>query len=293
MQHLFLTRFKAPANFNLFLYGDDHLGTTARHKHGWEQLCHMLETSIDGLKPSANLAIDHGDIIEGIMVDDPRFDLSLHRNTPLAQAKAAVKERWEIRRHIKLILDGNHTAKTLTKFGLLVPDVVCEPLGVQYGTISAKILWTDKKGRSMFRTFHTHGSRAVNSTVDDPKKKRENMENSLKRGLMNKAGDVVLMAQGHTHKLLVSRPERELWMGDNEIVTRANYTDTSYIPGAFVDKHTRWYINTGSFLKMYVEGGNTYNERAGYDPVELGFVLVKIRNRKIVSAEKIIFGGDK
>ncbi|KKL61568.1 hypothetical protein LCGC14_2193950, partial [marine sediment metagenome] len=30
-----------------------------------------------------------------------------------------------------------------------------------------------------------------------------------------------------------------------------------------------------------------------YDPVELGFVLAKIRDRKIVSVEKIILGGDK
>ena len=118
------------------------------------------------------------------------------------------------------------------------------------------------------------------------------MELILKRHLKLKAGDCVLMCKGHSHKLLISTPEVDLYLTDIENKVVQKYTTSSHTED-FINVDMRWYVNTGSFLKLYVEGYSTYAERAEYDPVELGFVLAKIRDREIVSVEKIILGGDK
>ena len=61
-----------PANFNLFLFGDDHEGTLLRHDTGWHKLCDMMNSEYEGV--SANFGVHHGDHLEAILVDDYRFD---------------------------------------------------------------------------------------------------------------------------------------------------------------------------------------------------------------------------
>lgn len=49
---------------------------------------------------------------------------------------------------------------------------------------------------------------------------------------------------------------------------------------------------TGSFSKLYIDGQDDYAEVAGYDPVELGYPIVKVVDGRIVNIEEKIFGDE-
>lgn len=112
------------------------------------------------------------------------------------------------------------------------------------------------------------------------------MELILKRHLKHKFGDCLLMSMGHTHKLLICSPNPELYLTDDGSQITQKYTRSDKADGYIHPDH-RWYINTGSFLKLYGDGVSGYAERAGYDPVELGFIVVMVRDRKIVDVRKV------
>lgn len=280
---------KVPSNFNLFLFGDDHEGSQLRHKKGWDSLCHMLETSIDGLPVSTNLAIDHGDIIEGITIDDPRYfeeevDTSVPK--PYLQAMRAIENRKSISHHLVAILEGNHPLKTW-RIGRWT-QVVCNYLGVEYGPWTIKTHWKDNKNRLLFKSYHTHGQRHITSTADDPIRRYANMRLILKRHLKDMAGDCALMCKAHTHKLLVSKPESEMYLTDDADGIQKRYTHWGHTE-PYIHPDYRFYVNTGSFLRLFVEGSMGYAERAEYPPIEIGYVIAKIRNRKIAEVNKIAF----
>lgn len=46
-------------------------------------------------------------------------------------------------------------------------------------------------------------------------------------------------------------------------------------------------MNTGSFLKLFGQDVSGYGEIAGYDPVELGYVVVEVRDRQIHTVRKV------
>jgi len=193
-----LIRRTMPVNFNAFLFGDQHLGSILSYREGWEKLVDMMNSPYDGLKANANFGIDHGDVIEAIMIDDPRFDGVTTEANILQQMDQAIEDRKPIRDKLICILEGNHPLK-LWKFGRIT-ERICNELGVVYGTWSSRITYVDRKGKLLFKHFATHGHRTINSTADDPKRRKTNMELSLKRLLKYKAGDVLLASTGKRYK---------------------------------------------------------------------------------------------
>ena len=289
---------RLPVDHNLFLFGDDHEGTILRYDKGWNKFIDMLHSPWGGLPANHNFAIDHGDFMEAIMIDDPRYDIATVKDPiPMVQLENAVKNRAMIRDRLLFILEGNHPLK-LWKFGALT-EILCDRLKVPYGTWSAKLVVQDRKGRLMYKSYHTHGRKQITSTADDPKRRETNKQLILKRHLKFKAGDCALLAKGHTHKLLVCKPESELYMTDDGKQVQQNYTLENFRHDApFIHPDHRWYVNTGSFLRLfadpierpglptkYVSG---YGEIAEYDPIELGFAVAEIRDRKIVDVKKVV-----
>jgi hypothetical protein len=57
--------------------------------------------------------------------------------------------------------------------------------------------------------------------------------------------------------------------------------------GGYIHPDYRHYLCCGSFHRTYGDGYSTYAEHAGYDPVELGFFVVRVRDRKIEGIDKI------
>ena len=300
---------KMPNNFNLFLVGDDHIGNLLRYDKGISKLFDMLCSSWGGVSEKHNYVIHHGDMIEAICVQDKRFDPAICTEPiPFEQANYAIKEYEPIKNKLITILDGNHPYK-LHQFGNLT-KYICDGLGVEYGTWSSKVIFNDMKNKLMFKSFHTHGNKTINSTCDDIKRRKVNMKLSLKRALRDLCGDVALSACGHSHKLLVCDPEPELYMTDDGKDLKQGYTLSQYLTREFVDKKTkqkannpdknlytrgyvhpdyRWYVNTGSFLKTFELGVSSYSERAGYANAEMGIIVVEVRDKFITNVRPINF----
>ena len=291
-----LSKIIAP-NSNIFLISDDHEGSQFRYSKGWDRMCDMVNSEWNGIKSKNNYVVDGGDFMEAIAIDDYRYGPETDAESiPDLQVEAGVENRKPIKDHIVTILDGNHPFK-LWKFGMLTARL-CRMLGVPYGTWTAKISWTDKRGSVKFKSFHRHGTKSITSTADDPKRRKTNMELILKRHLKEAAGDTILMCKSHTHKLLVSRPEPPLYLTDDGRNIHAGYAEAVQ-NAEYIHPDLRWYVNTGSFLRMYNVGSHLsgkfgenlgvsgYAERAEYDPVELGFAIVEVRDWCITEVRKV------
>ena len=278
-----LITWKLPKDHNLFFESDTHDGSCLSSQSGWEHFIDMVHSPYDGCKN--NFVAEGSDMIEAICVDDKRFSPEkLTEKLPLAQTKLAIKKREPIKKLLLDVLLGNHCF-SLWKFGNLA-EYIANELGVPYGTYTAKLNIQDKKGRPMYKVFHTHGRRSITSTADDPKRRRTNMELILKRQLKFKAADCAVMIKGHTHKLLVCKPEAELYLTDDGDRIKQNYT--SWGQGeSYIHPDARWYGNSGSFLKLYGSGISGYAEMAEYDPVDLGFLVLVVRDYKIVGLDTV------
>jgi hypothetical protein len=272
-----------PDNHNIFWFGDKHTGSVLSSQHGWRTLVEMMHSPYAGC--SNNYGVDMGDAIEAILIDDPRFsEDKLTEALPLEQKKKAVEEHGSIKDLLICMLDGNHPRK-LWKFGNITKEI-CEELGVEYGTYTAKIVIRDSNGNLLYKIYATHGFKNITSTADDPKRRRVNMQLILKRHLKFKAGDCAVMVKGHTHKLLVCKPESELYLFDDGNRIKQGYTGWGQNE-EYIHPDARWYGNTGSFLKLHGKNISGYAEIMEYDPVELGFLVLKVRRKKIVALEPV------
>jgi len=276
-----------PNNFNLFLVGDKHTGNILSHDDGWTQMVHLVNSEVDGIKPRNNFVVDHGDMIEAIDVRDKRFDFTVKnlRMSQISQQKQqAIYERQEIRHNLITILKGNHCHK-LIRFENITQEV-CERLGVHYGTVSCVIEYVDRKGELLFKHYAHHGFGSAKSIAHPEKRRQTNLKISMMQKFQRKFGDCILASMGHLHQAIICEPENQLYMTTKEGKIQQKYTKPSKTKG-YIDPDHRWYVCSASFLKTYGMGFDGYGERAGYDPVELGFIWVKARERKIQSVEKI------
>ena len=201
---------------------------------------------------------------------------------PQEQVEQAKVIREPIKDKLITILSGNHD-RVLWKFGDHV-EGICDYFGIPYGTATAKITINDKKGNLMYKHFAMHGARSIRSTADDPTRRKSNMELSLKRSMKFKAGDCAVMTKGHTHRILVAEPIKELYLTDDNGKIKQHYTGSGQNE-SYIHPDSRWYGNTGSFLKLYGIGHSGYAEIFEYDPMELGWLILRIRGKQIVSLD--------
>jgi len=243
-----------------------------------------MESFYDGIPPRHNYGINMGDTLEAITLDDERYDPAICKNFPLEQMKDAIELLRPIKKKLLCMLYGNHEKK-LMRFGNLT-EWMAQKLDVPYGTFSAKLTYVDRKGRLLFKHFVTHGRKSINSIADDPIRRIANLKLILKKHLKYKAGDAILMCKGHTHKLLVSKPESELYLTDDTRKLSQAYTTSDHTQN-FIHPDHRWYVNTGSFYRLYELGVSGYAEEADYDPIAQGFAVVRVRDRIIVGIDQV------
>ena len=279
--------FNHPYDWNLFLFGDDHMGASLRYNKGWSQLVDMMHSKYDGLPASRNFGVHHGDVIEAIMVDDPRWtDVETKEGTILGQIHESIRALDPIKKKLLTILDGNHTRR-LHRFGNITKKI-CDDLGVNYGTWTVKLTYNNKKGECQFKHFATHGFGSITSQADDPERRRMGMKLSLKKKLKQKQGDALLNSMGHTHKLISLEPSQELFLADNGDQIQQYYTGAPNGNSGYIHPDYKFYCNTGSFLKLYGDGFSGYAECAGYDPLELGFIVCRVRGGQPVKLDKVV-----
>jgi hypothetical protein len=286
-----LLEHEMPDDFNLFLFGDVHKGTILHYHKGFEQFLDAMQSPYEDLPATRNFAVDHGDAIEAITVDDKRYDARLvedPRGTPHVQADDYVAMLAPIRKQVLCRLSGNHELY-LKKFGDLA-EYISNRLEVPHGTYTAKITYKGRDGYTMFKHFATHGRKMISSVADDPLRREAGMQLTLKRHLKFKAGDAVLQTKGHCHRLLVCKPTAELYLVDNGEEIEQRYSSSRPDDG-FIHPDHRFYASCGSFYRLYADNESGYAECAEYDPLELGYCVALVRDREIQDVKRVILGG--
>lgn len=276
------TRF-LPEKCEIVLLSDTHIGSSLTHYKG-------LQACIDYIKAKPNrYAIVLGDLCEAISTDDlKRFSMDtidLSIPIPLQQYQYWCRLFAPIADRILYINEGNHDFKH-ARYANFVKDVVCKELNVPFGTYSSKLTVIDKAGNIRFKVFTSHGFGSLNTTADDPIRRKSNLRLSLKRKLARKAADCVLMGIGHTHQLIVSRPETTSFLYDDGHEIHEGFTNAPQ-SAPYIPDNLRWYVNTGSFLKSQALGVSSYAERAGYNPNDLGYILVTV-DREIQDVKRVV-----
>lgn len=270
-----------PGDFNLYLYGDCHEGTVAHYGKGFAEMTSAI------MDDPIGYAVDHGDMIEAITIDDKRYDPDTCKDRVLTQIDTAIEVRREMAEagKLKAVLMGNHEDK-LWRYGC-IGEHIAGKLGVPYLGFTGKLSYRTNGGKLMFKHFVTHGRKSINSAAGDPVRREANMLISLKSILLAKAGDCALMSMGHTHRLMVARPYHALYLTDDGSTVKQNYYRTQQTEDYIPPDH-RWYVNTGSFYRTQVMDADTYSEKAQYDPLELGYAKIKVRDRLVVEARRVL-----
>lgn len=274
-----------PKTHDLYMAGDIHNGTVFQHEDGVNQLIEAV-----GSKHSNRLIL-MGDLAEAITIDDKRYSRSSENvkiPTPVLQYKDLVKRFKPIAKQIVVANDGNHDLKIANRYGNCVKDIFCQELNVPHGTYTSKISITDSKGKLMYKVFASHGFGSISSSLTDPAKKEAGMLASLRNRLMYHSSDCAISVMGHTHKLLIRRPASELYLyDDGQDKIKHGYTAHPQV-GEYIPPDSRWYVNSGCFYKLYVNGITGYAEMKGYTPNELGYAVAQIDNGKIMDIKKVI-----
>jgi len=273
-----------PASCEIALHGDTHEGNLLSRTEGVDSL-------IEWVMAKRNRYFVHmGDEIEAITSDDKRFQSDTTTDPiPMMQSQAAAERYAPAAARCLTWLNGNHNNK-LARFGNLTATL-CAKLGIPYGTWTCKLrLMTGD--HQVCKMFLTHGFRGtIRSRAKDEEQRRANMMASLKMLLVRKASDCLIMGMGHTHLLMVVPPARRLILRDDGTDMHQQYLGQGDGAADYIEPDRRWYVNTGSFLGLYADPAlevDGYAERAGYDPTEMGHVLVTIRSGKVATVEPVV-----
>ena len=273
---------KVPPSYELILFGDNQQGNTLQYTKGFQ-------ATVDYVLAERNrCAVHMGDAVEGFWIDDPRYTPATLKEDPLTAAKEfkrIVKPMVDRNRLIALLM-GNHEWSLYKKAGNIT-KFICEDTSIQYGGFACVINFIDKHGLQ-FKGFFEHGRKLIRSVADDPVRRVANEKLQLKQHLKNKMGDTLVMAKGHIHRLIVAEPHESLWIATEEKDIKQKYTHSRYKEHTYIHPDHRWYASTGSYLRTFAEGVESYSELAEYDPVELGYVIVTVEDRQVVNVRKVV-----
>jgi hypothetical protein len=216
---------------------------------------------------------------------------------PLIVLGDYIKQFRPIKKQIASANMGNHEERLLNEVGNLTNEF-CKALGIPYGSWSCKLTIQDKHGRDRFKIYYTHGAGVLNGT-------RTVMQGKLRKKMaVYGAGDCVIRATAHNHKLLAARPEPGLYINGSEWDSFNQYYDeVRYLPrdGEKLLDNMTWCVSTGCLLKQYVppievidDDGNieyypvvSYGEKAGYGPNQLGWIEIDIDDYEVEAVREV------
>lgn len=280
-----------PKDHRIVLISDVHIGTKAHHRKGFIQAVELAK------EPNTYLCF-MGDHIEGIAIDDPRYDpanLDNKAGTIALQYNDFIDIVEPYANKTLVVMRGNHELKPENRMGDFTKDLVCARISSKtnkdsnwlYGDYACKMAITDRKGNLQYKMYLHHGFGSINSSIDDEAKRKAAMQGTLKRKLQPMAADCAIMAMGHTHQLIVRPPQEKLYLTDNGKDIKDNYLKLNQTVD-YIDPESRYYVNTGCFYKTSIIGSASYAERAGYSPNVLGFPVIHVKNGIIQEIEKVL-----
>ena len=271
-------------DYELILWGDNQEGNIAQSRDG-------IKFCIDYIMSASNRYCIHmGDAVEAFWIEDKRYQQDTCQAPPLEQMRSFIKTISPLTREGRMLvmLMGNHELRFINRAGNIT-KFMCEEIQKEtnnkfpfYGTYSSKIDLIDPKGLQ-FKLYVTHGRKSINSVSPDPGRRRAYMEFILQRHLESIFGDCLVMAKGHSHKLLVKRPTPTLYLTSSKGKIHQNYTKagSGTTKDFYIPVENRWYACTGSFLKAYELEVSTYSEIAEFPPTELGYIKIIVGDRDV------------
>lgn len=283
------------------LSGDWHTGTKLQDRGAIEQ------TIEDTLQPDT-FFVGMGDLVEAITVDDKRYERKLHKKSVVEQYDDVKEIVKEVKSKTILHLMGNHDWTLARKFGDMA-ESMCKDLKVKYGDYSSIICVYDDPGYPisprenrnldpeyfLYKLYVTHGFGSVQSRIDSTSERKHSIDRSLRRKMFLKFSDCLIMAMGHTHRLVIIPPSDSLDLYTNQDDPKGKEIHSQYSGLApsehgYIPPEGRWYVNTGGYLRMYGEGSTGYAEVKGYDPLEIGFPKIVCQEGKITEIKRIVLG---
>lgn len=276
-----------PDSYTLVDSGDYHYGALNCHEEG-------LAAMIERVKKDRKCyLINKGDSIECILPNDKRFAHCAEKiPVPGDQADGIVEMFKPIKKRILAWGHGNHELKLINTmdFG----HEIAKRLKVPYGGYTYMMRMVGKDGKLMHKFFITHGAGSLPKGAKDSIQRRGNRMASLKRRLDERGfTDCIYMSQGHNHQCLVCKPtiEDEIMLVEKHSKLKQQYMYHAAQNVPYIPPDARWYGNSPSFLKLYSDPGTfaiTYGEVAGYAPVELGWLEIRVENRRVVGVKKVV-----
>ena len=283
---------RLPKDFDLFMTGDTHVGSRAFHEKAFNAFVKMIVSERRAYWSHS------GDVGEGQTVDHKNFNpegLHPRRLNPKSQIDHYVDLVWPIRKKLLVQVMGNHDRYMSKNFDILeylMEDKLKIPYAYGHPQTWVKIFDT-----LVLHFFH--GRRSMPKGAKDPIQRRGNRKAWLKRELEGLAGSAHVQAMGHTHYLMSVEPEElahYTLLNDPEgndvraafFQSPQGMVDTPHGPMPFVPPDARFYCNTGTFRRSGGFGFVDYAEEAGYEPSPIGYILLKVRNRRAVGIEEIV-----
>jgi len=243
--------------FPLYFIGDIHKGIS-------HCAIDELKAAIALVKKDKNARwVGMGDYIDAVIYTDAkRFDprtiegdISHLSNTVKNQCDSFLEDVKCIKDQCLGLIEGNHEATIAKRSGVLDPTYyMAKELGVKYLGYNAIILLTFRRGRvGMDFTIYVHhgygGGRKMGSNMNK---------------LLDLAGgiDADLYVMGHVHDKVITEAER--WY-----ITRKK----GHIEPRIKRIH---FMLTGSFLKTYKIGPDSYAEKSAFPPTATGVPCLEI-----------------
>lgn len=266
-----------PRDHDLYLLSDDHEGALAQHTAALDRVIDEIANN-----PLA-YAVHLGDMHETLTVNHPYYDpRGLKKNSkgnptiPGEQVKVQAQRYGRIANKMIAALLGNHELRTKHTFDMLDSFLERIKRPEIYGGYTCKVRVSDG-GNMMYKLFLFHGRSMSDSRAGSERQKEANRAEQLKRVLAPLAGDCAIMAMGHTHRLMAVKPIKRLYLTDDGGSLRQNYI-TAVQNADYIDPDSRYYLNTGTFLRNQLLNNDTYSEMRAYPPNKIGYAKVIVRD---------------
>jgi len=203
-----------------------------------------------------------------------------------AQIERSAERHRPIKDKLLAWLIGNHELRVIgiVNLGLNLMKEIGRP--EIYAGYSCKLAIKDDKGRTRYKIYSNHGKNIAESRAGTERQREANRAASLQRALAPIYGDCIVMVMGHTHRLIVVKPLRRLYLVDDGRKIKQKYITTKPSDD-YIDPENRYYINSGSFFRSQMLDIDTYAERNMYPPTEMGYAKIIVRDYQVVDVEKV------
>jgi len=265
-----------PRNGTVALLSDFHEGLVTQSDH--------IGTALEMCMSKNSKIILGGDLTESRTPDHPYYDKTVDDGkyaTIQSQAEGIAKKLEPAKKNILAIMTGNH--ERCVRKVMNVSKEVVKDLGIDvpYGMITLKA----KIGEDSLFYFHPE-KWSCNSRAGDAEQRYHNDVRKIRRKLYPLAGDCIVMAVAHIHKLRIGNPVRELALIGEESDGQV-YTSPDMYRGQVIPETQRWYCSTGSFLRTRVAGVTSYSEAGGYAPTEIGYIEIQMHKGRVAELREV------